>query len=91
MGFIAGLFSRLREPSTWGAVSALALCVGASQEHLDLSAHTVAVGAALLCVLLPDAPKSDQRPFRGTCPPSRIRPISAAGPSCRGRWRPRPR
>lgn len=47
MGFITRLFSRLRESSTWGAVSALAIGVGASQEQLELSAHTVAVGAAL--------------------------------------------
>lgn len=59
MNFITRLLARLREPSTWGAVSVLAIGVGASQDDVAIEAQTVAVGAALLGVFLPDAPKSD--------------------------------
>lgn len=59
MGFFARFFRRLREPSTWGAVSALAIGVSASQEDVAGAANGVALAAALLGIFLPDAPKSE--------------------------------
>ena len=59
MGFFARFFRNLREPSTWGAVSALAIGVGASQEDVAGAANGVALAAALIGILLPDASKSE--------------------------------
>ena len=59
MGFFARFFRNLREPSTWGAVSALAIGVGASQEDVAGAANGVALSAALIGILLPDASKSE--------------------------------